>query len=204
MHGRLSRLAHSRNHLNRSSAAIFLAVATTLLTMAGAVFVVAPAVVADPNPSGTSGTSPVAAATAAAASPTYGPWLPPATYFIPVPSPTPAPPTPTATPVPKVTPVPYRDTVTNARAYVRGRLGTAGYNCIDQIWTRESKWNPLAGNTSRAYGIPQAYPGSKMASFGSNWRTSPLTQVKWGIWYVTDRYGSACAAWSFWQSHGWY
>ena len=43
-----------------------------------------------------------------------------------------------------------------------------------------------------------------MATFGSNWLTSPLTQVKWGIWYMNTRYGSACAAWSFFQSHGWY
>ena len=43
-----------------------------------------------------------------------------------------------------------------------------------------------------------------MATFGSNWRTSPLTQVKWGLWYVAERYGSACAAWDFWQAHGWY
>jgi len=52
--------------------------------------------------------------------------------------------------------------------------------CIDYVWTRESKWNPRAGVPSGAYGIPQAFPGSKMARFGSNWRTSPLTQVKWG------------------------
>jgi hypothetical protein len=87
---------------------------------------------------------------------------------------------------------------------VRARIGIRQYNCINALWTRESKWNPRAGKLSSAYGIPQAFPGSKMAVFGSNWRTSPITQVKWGIWYVSDRYGSACVAWAFWQVHGWY
>jgi hypothetical protein len=43
-----------------------------------------------------------------------------------------------------------------------------------------------------------------MAKFGSNWRTSPITQVKWGIWYVNDRYGSACDTYNFFRTHGWY
>jgi hypothetical protein len=100
--------------------------------------------------------------------------------------------------------VTYADTVAGARAYVKARIGTRQYNCINALFTRESKWNPLAGKVTGAYGIPQAFPGSKMAAFGSNWRTSPITQVKWGIWYVDSRYGSACAAWDFWQAHGWY
>jgi len=109
---------------------------------------------------------------------------------------------PTAKPRPK--PIVYPDTVAGARAYVKARIGTRQYNCINAIWTPESKWNPRAGNPSGAYGIPQAFPGSKMAAFGSNWLTSPITQVKWGIWYVDSRYGSACAAWDFWQANGWY
>lgn len=125
----------------------------------------------------------------------------------PTPTPTPTPtrkPTAKPKPKPKPKPIVYPNTVAGARAYVRSRIGTRQYNCIDLLWTRESKWNPRAGKPSGAYGIPQAFPGSKMASFGSNWLTSPITQVKWGIWYVNTRYGSACTAWSFWQAHGWY
>ena len=126
----------------------------------------------------------------------------------PTPTPTPSPtPTPTPTPTPKPTarPTPaYRDTVWNARTYVKNRIGSRQYDCVNVIWTKESKWNPRAGTPTGAYGIPQAYPGTKMAAFGSNWRYSPLTQVKWGIWYVNSRYGSACAALDFWESHGWY
>ena len=94
--------------------------------------------------------------------------------------------------------------LTPTRIYAKAVLGATQYDCIYQLFQVESKWDPQAGTPGGAYGIPQAFPGSKMASFGSNWRYSPLTQVKWGIWYVNSRYGSACAAWSFWQAHGWY
>jgi hypothetical protein len=117
------------------------------------------------------------------------------------------PPTPTPRPTPKPRPTPaptMRDTVWNARTYVKNRVGARGYDCINAIWTVESKWNPRAGDPAGAYGIPQANPGSKMAAFGSNWRYSPLTQVKWGLWYIASRYGSACAAYNFWAAHGWY
>ena len=138
-------------------------------------------------------------------SPTLAPTPTPTATPSPTPSPTPTPtPTPKPTAKPKPKPIVYANTVAGARAYVRARLGTRGYNCVNAIWTAESKWNPRAGRLTGAYGIPQAFPGSKMAKFGSNWQTSPLTQVKWGIWYVNDRYGSACAAYTFWKAHGWY
>ncbi len=139
--------------------------------------------------------------------PTQSPWWPaPTTYIT---NPTPA---ATATwapakkpaPTKKPAPAPYRDTVWNARAYVKAQIGAAQYHCISVVWWHESKWNPRAANPSGAYGIPQAKPGNKMQAFGSNWRYSPLTQVKWGMWYVKDRYGSACGALAFWDSQGWY
>ena len=57
---------------------------------------------------------------------------------------------------------------------------------------------------SGAYGIPQALPGSKMASVGADWQTNPVTQIRWMIGYVTGRYGGWSQAWSFWQSRHWY
>ncbi|KJS59138.1 transglycosylase SLT domain-containing protein [Streptomyces rubellomurinus] len=77
--------------------------------------------------------------------------------------------------------------------------------CFSNIVFHESSWNPLAVNASSgAYGLVQALPGSKMASAGADWRTNPATQIKWGLDYMNSRYGSPCAAWSFWQSHHWY
>jgi hypothetical protein len=132
-------------------------------------------------------------------------WWPATTENAYIPTPTPEPATPTPVPTAKPTPVPTpRDTVWNARIYAKNRLGAKQYDCLNVIFTYESKWNPQAGNPAGAYGIPQAKPGSKMAAFGSNWRYSPLVQVKWGIWYVNSRYGSACAANAFLQSQGWY
>ncbi len=55
-----------------------------------------------------------------------------------------------------------------------------------------------------AYGIPQALPGSKMASAGADWQTNPVTQIRWMIGYVTGRYGGWNQVWSFWQSRHWY
>jgi hypothetical protein len=187
--------------LKRFHPAVYLAMATALVILIDAAVLVVPGALADPEPSlGARTGSGLAAASSSVQS-----WFPPGTVYIPLPSPTPAPPTPTATPTARPTAKPTpRDTVSNARTYVKNRIGARQYACIDAVWTRESEWNPLAGDPNGAYGIPQAFPGTKMAAFGSNWRTSPLTQVKWGLAYVDERYGSACGAWDFWQAHGWY
>ena len=79
------------------------------------------------------------------------------------------------------------------------------FGCLDSLWTRESNWNVHADNpSSSAYGIPQALPGSKMASAGPDWQSNPVTQIKWGLGYIQGRYGSPCSAWGHSQSHGWY
>ncbi|WP_121255661.1 lytic transglycosylase domain-containing protein [Nocardioides ferulae] len=79
------------------------------------------------------------------------------------------------------------------------------WSCLDSLWTRESNWTVTADNpTSSAYGIPQALPGSKMASAGADWATNPVTQIRWGLGYIADRYGSPCSAWGHSQSVGWY
>jgi hypothetical protein len=83
--------------------------------------------------------------------------------------------------------------------------GQSDFACFNNIIIRESMWDINATNpSSGAYGIPQALPGSKMATAGSDWRTNPATQIIWAIGYIKDRYGSPCAAWSFKRAHGWY
>lgn len=79
------------------------------------------------------------------------------------------------------------------------------FRCLDSLWTRESGWNHRARNArSGAYGIPQALPGRKMRSAAHDWRDNPKTQIKWGIRYIEDRYGSPCGAWGHFRSHNWY
>lgn len=79
------------------------------------------------------------------------------------------------------------------------------FRYLNRLWSRESSWNPRASNPySGAYGIPQAVPGSKMASAGRHWRTSSWTQIRWGLRYIRGRYHSPRRAWWHEQGTGWY
>jgi hypothetical protein len=91
-----------------------------------------------------------------------------------------------------------------------GMLGSYGwssdqFSCLVPLWNQESGWNVEATNpTSGAYGIPQALPGSKMASAGPDWQTDASTQIRWGLGYIKGTYGSPCGAWAHEQAVGWY
>jgi hypothetical protein len=88
---------------------------------------------------------------------------------------------------------------------LKAGFGIDQFPCLNKLWNKESNWRHTASNpSSGAYGIPQALPGSKMGSAGSDWRTNPATQIKWGLGYIEGRYGSPCKAWSHSQSVGWY
>lgn len=77
--------------------------------------------------------------------------------------------------------------------------------CLEQMWTKESNWRAEAHNSSSgAHGIPQALPAEKMKSYGADYLTNPVTQIRWGLDYIRNRYGTPCQAWSFWQSHHYY
>ena len=79
------------------------------------------------------------------------------------------------------------------------------FSCLEKLWNKESRWRVDADNpTSTAYGIPQALPGNRMAAYGSDWRTNPVTQIKWGLDYIENTYGSPCSAWAHSQAKGWY
>jgi len=83
-------------------------------------------------------------------------------------------------------------------------FSTDQWGCLDDLWQAESGWVYNAENASGAYGIPQALPGSKMASAGPDWQTDPTTQIKWGLGYIKDTYGTPCAAWDHEEADGWY
>lgn len=97
-----------------------------------------------------------------------------------------------------------------AQAYAASRLPAYGWggeqmSCLIKLWTKESSWRADAYNrSSGAYGIPQALPGSKMASAGGDWMTNADTQINWGLSYISGRYGNPCAAWTFHLGHNWY
>jgi hypothetical protein len=83
-------------------------------------------------------------------------------------------------------------------------FATSQWGCLDDLWNRESGWVYNAENASGAYGIPQALPGSKMASAGADWQTDPTTQIKWGLGYIKSTYGTPCGAWDHEEADGWY
>lgn len=83
--------------------------------------------------------------------------------------------------------------------------GEGEFSCLVSLWNKESSWNYQAYNASSgATGIPQALPGSKMASAGSDWQTNATTQIAWGLGYIDAVYGSPCAAWGHSQAVNWY
>ena len=98
----------------------------------------------------------------------------------------------------------------SAQQIAKAMLGSYGwsssqFSCLDSLWNAESGWSVSASNpTSGAYGIPQALPGSKMASAGPDWQTSAATQIRWGLGYIKSLYGSPCGAWEHEESAGWY
>lgn len=83
--------------------------------------------------------------------------------------------------------------------------GDQQFDCLNSLWKKESGWRWNANNgASGAYGIAQALPGSKMASAGSDWASNPITQIKWGLGYIANRYGTPCSAWAQSQAVNWY
>ncbi|CAM5464887.1 Transglycosylase SLT domain protein [Streptomyces rimosus subsp. rimosus] len=95
--------------------------------------------------------------------------------------------------------------IAETQAIARQMLPGDQFQCFSNIVDHESGWNYRATNASSgAYGLVQALPGTKMASAGSDWRTNPATQIKWGLNYMNSRYNSPCGAWSFWQANHWY
>ena len=79
------------------------------------------------------------------------------------------------------------------------------FRSLNRLWERESSWRIHAYNAySGAYGIPQAVPGSKMSSAGSDWQSSAGVQIRWGLRYIRAVYGKPRRAWAHEVAYGWY
>ncbi|MFL2001630.1 phospholipase [Microbacterium sp. A1-JK] len=95
--------------------------------------------------------------------------------------------------------------VASSMAAERYGWGSGQFSCLSSLWQKESGWNYQAYNASSgATGIPQALPGSKMASAGSDWQTNAATQIAWGLQYISAVYGTPCSAWGHSQATNWY
>jgi hypothetical protein len=106
---------------------------------------------------------------------------------------------------PAITPDPGSAQAYGASAVAARGWPSTEFDCLVALWNKESGWRVNAYNAgSGAYGIPQALPGSKMATFGADWETNAGTQIEWGLSYIQGRYATPCGAWSHSQSSGWY
>ena len=77
------------------------------------------------------------------------------------------------------------------------------FSCLDSLYMSESGWRVDADNpSSSAYGIPQAL--TQLHELPADYMTSAESQIRWGLEYIQDTYGTPCSAWSFKASHGWY
>jgi len=96
------------------------------------------------------------------------------------------------------------------RTFAEVQMSKEQFECLDELWQKESSWQTkkkpyLADNpNSSAYGIPQALPGNKMATFGKDWKHNPITQVRWGLNYIKERYKTPCAALAHHKRKNWY
>ncbi len=98
----------------------------------------------------------------------------------------------------------------NPKDVARGLMPEYGFDasqfsCLDSLWAGESDWDYTATNpSSGAYGIPQSLPATKMATAGDDWQTNPITQIRWGLQYIKDAYGTPCEADSFKAGNNFY
>jgi predicted lipid-binding transport protein (Tim44 family) len=122
-----------------------------------------------------------------------------------------APAVPAAPPAPAAPAAPVAvDDPSGAQAYAASILPSYGWgqgemSALITLWNKESDWRTTATNASSgAYGIGQSLPAEKMASEGADWQTNYQTQIRWGLNYIKERYGSPSAAWSFHLAHNWY
>lgn len=124
----------------------------------------------------------------------------------------------TVQPVPQVVAQGQAVTIPSDKQAVMAQAGISSgdYKYVDYIANHEGGWCPTKiqgthdcpGYMSPAnvpsyggYGIFQATPGNKMASAGSDWATSAVTQIRWATGYADGRYGSWAGAYDHWVSH---
>ena len=82
--------------------------------------------------------------------------------------------------------------------YVDCIISGCGVISPEGNWDGVQKWNSTG---SGAYGLCQSLPADKMASAGADWRTNPVTQLKWCATHAAN-YGGWKQAWEFRQCVG--
>ena len=81
------------------------------------------------------------------------------------------------------------------KQYAKAVLPEKEFKCLAILYGKESAWNERANN-GQHWGIPQGRSVYLKTATG-------VDQVKWGISYNLNRYGSMCKAWKFFQENNW-
>lgn len=106
-------------------------------------------------------------------------------------------------PAPRANVAPGSNRALGYRLMIEFGFGADQWPALDALWTRESNWNHNADNpTSSAYGIPQALTGTHAMPAG--YMNDPAVQIRWGLNYIKNRYGTPANAWAHSQRTGWY
>lgn len=93
---------------------------------------------------------------------------------------------------------------TGYKQYAYRLVGSTQFPCLNRLWTRESHWNPNSQNrNSTAYGIPQ-FLNSTWRDIGFRKTSNPFVQIRAGLKYIKQRYGTPCRAWAHSESYGFY
>jgi len=82
------------------------------------------------------------------------------------------------------------------KMYAKAVLPIDEFKCLGKLYGKESAWKEDAKNGPH-YGIPQGRSIYLKTANG-------IQQVKWGISYNLNRYGSMCAAWEFFQENNYH
>ena len=82
------------------------------------------------------------------------------------------------------------------KAYAKAVLPLHEFNCVNKLYYYESRWNHKARNGSH-YGIPQGRSIYLKTATG-------IEQIKWGLKYNKNRYGSNCNALAFFRENNYH
>ncbi|HET7528608.1 MAG TPA: ubiquitin-like domain-containing protein [Candidatus Saccharimonadales bacterium] len=106
-------------------------------------------------------------------------------------------------PVPQIEAIGATIDINSDKTAIMAQAGISpgDYAYANFIVSHESTWRVTAANPSGAYGLCQALPGGKMASAGSDWRTNPITQLRWCSGYAARSYGGWAGAYNHWLSY---
>lgn len=96
------------------------------------------------------------------------------------------------------------------------------WRAVEYINTKESQWCPTRwqgyhgpcldyyeeaypgaeSDTSKGYGLCQSTPANKMAAAGADWRTNPVTQLKWCQMHADSHHGGWGNAYAYHLANG--